>query len=131
MNQEISLKKAFSKQLVRWTLWGFAGTAALALILAAYLGVESTESSLVITAQAAAKAFRPMITRRRTAKSRSVKLSSSGLAKVWSFEMRSSDDSTSVALTRRMRSPRPPVRYLIKSAGIWVVTRSAPLFRSI
>jgi signal transduction histidine kinase len=62
MNQEISLKKAFSKQLVRWTLWGFAGTAALALILAAYLGVESTESSLVITAQAAAKAFRPMIT---------------------------------------------------------------------
>jgi len=61
MSQEISLKKAFSKQLVRWTLWGFLGTAGLALLLAAYLGVESTETSLAITARAAAKAFRPMI----------------------------------------------------------------------
>ena len=61
MSQPVSLKKAFSKQILRWTLLGLAGTVGLALILVVYLGVQSTETALTIAAETAAKAFRPQI----------------------------------------------------------------------
>jgi signal transduction histidine kinase len=61
MKRPSTLEKIFSRQILRWSLLGLLGGVLISLALVAYLGVTSTQERLRVTADAAAKAFRPQL----------------------------------------------------------------------
>jgi signal transduction histidine kinase len=61
MKKTNSLHQLFKRQIARWTIYGFVGSAGLAMVLVVGFGVMSTEHQLKITAQSVVKAFRDQI----------------------------------------------------------------------